>query len=829
MNSTLVVILARVILLLLIASLVNLALRRRSASLRGLVWTIALGGILLLPLLSRITPRIQLVILPAAATAPDPVAAAGNTVPLTRTAAKSKKAEPTEPAAIETIVLPSPQVPAKETTRIPWTTIALLSWATGCTLLLLRLIGNFRSLGRIVETSQVPTDPEWSALVDQVRRELGIRRSVPVRMSDIVAVPAVAGVFRPVLLLPADAYDWGSSDRRQVVLHELAHVVRWDGLSQLVTQLACAVYWFVPLVWYGARRAAQLRELACDDVVLRAGTRASTYAENLLRLVRGVGVHDLPPAALAMARTSRLTDRVKGILDPDVRRDAVSGRATVSVMALAGIFFGLIAAADPSAPASRPFASSNVVNGEAGAGVQSAGHADAASPRVRPSFSVLLPGLTDTTGLCGRGVESNSNSINESDDHPRSWTVKMSGTGCKVEMRVEGKVEFNDDFTGVKSISNGGFFRLDVTDRGLRRQLEIEPRNGALERTYRVNGNEQPWDEAGRQWFASFLIELDRRTAVAVDIRLPRLLRQGGVSAVLNETGLMPSDYARSQYYTKLAATTRLSNADVKQILDQSVALKTSDYYSAELLKAFLGNGVEDAAMREAVLGMASKMTSDYYRAEAMNTLLASGKPTPAEMSVLLSVTGRMESSYYQGETLKKILALGTLTSDQRAMVATAVAGMKDDFQVAEVLKALAASGEMGAGERKAFFDALGGVQSDYYLYEITNTILTDRAPSADEADLVIRAAGNITSDYYRGEIAGDLLAASSLTEAQLLRIVDLVRPMESDFTKGNVLQKILRHRAATSRVRDTVLDVASKMSNYYRGEVRQAAGRGDI
>ena len=178
---------------------------------------------------------------------------------------------------------------------------------------------------------------------------------------------------------------------------------------------------------------------------------------------------------------------------------------------------------------------------------------------------------------CAGALVDGSTSIRD-DDGRRTVTIKLSGPRCKIDFKMEGKVQFNDAFTDLVSLSPGGWFRVDVTDDGERRQLEIAPGRDGLERTWKVNGREQPYDAAASAWLGSFLVELDRRTAIGVDQRLPSLLRKGGASAVLAETAQMPSDYARDVYYSKLTAATKPSNADVARAFDQCASLRTSDY-----------------------------------------------------------------------------------------------------------------------------------------------------------------------------------------------------------------------------------------------------------
>src|SRR4249920_1333728 len=201
---------------------------------------------------------------------------------------------------------------------------------------------------------------------------------------------------------------------------------------------------------------------------------------------------------------------------------------------------------------------------------------------------------------CDGALANSSTSIHDENGRQK-WTIKLEGTRCRIDFRMEGNAQFNDEFTDLASLSPDGSFRIDVTDDGERRQLEILPGRNGLEHTWKVNGREQAYDAAARAWLGSFLIELDRRTAVGAAQRLPLLLRKGGVSAVLGETAQMPSEYARSIYYAKLAAATHQSGADVVRVFDQAASLKTTDYYGAELLKAFGVRAGDDADVRAAM------------------------------------------------------------------------------------------------------------------------------------------------------------------------------------------------------------------------------------
>src|SRR5205085_7434506 len=87
-----------------------------------------------------------------------------------------------------------------------------------------------------------------------------------------------------------------------------------DCLTQFIGEVACALYWFNPLPWLSARRMCVERELACDDLVLSGGCKASDYATHLIEIARSF--RRMPRvAAIAMARSSALEGRISAIVD----------------------------------------------------------------------------------------------------------------------------------------------------------------------------------------------------------------------------------------------------------------------------------------------------------------------------------------------------------------------------------------------------------------------------------------------------------------------------------------------------------------------------------
>lgn len=185
-------------------------------------------------------------------------------------------------------------------------------------------------------------------VVSLLRRDSAAARHL-VWMASVVAmlfVPALSALLPQWRVLPEEQL-------RSVLLHELAHIRRRDALAQLLAQIACAMHWFNPLVWFAWRLHVE-RERACDDLVLQSGVRASAYAEHLLNVATKLSSSRWTQACgLAMARSSSLHGRLAAVLSEKRNRRSVSTSVVAVCVLLAATILipvAMVGAVDEDQP-----------------------------------------------------------------------------------------------------------------------------------------------------------------------------------------------------------------------------------------------------------------------------------------------------------------------------------------------------------------------------------------------------------------------------------------------------------------------------------------------
>lgn len=336
-------------LVLLIARLVLAAVPRASAATRHLISTVALVAVAAMPIVTVLAPAWEIAVDRGAVAGPATEPAIGG---------KTSPGAAAAPQARRTIGVPDSdsfgtavsiaQVTgvgaepltalqrATEVVRASWKGLLVLGFAAVAAAMLLHMLTGMAGVAFVARHAEPIDDDRILMQLDAARGQLGLERDVRLLRSARISVPVVWGIVRPILMLPPDARMWPEERLRVVLLHELAHLKRVDGLTLLATRIAVSLFWFHPLAWSLERAGRSECERACDDLVLAGGTKPSEYADHLLAIARTMPSFDpFRSVTLAMSRKSQLEGRLLSILQPHVARRVFSRRGVALACALA--------------------------------------------------------------------------------------------------------------------------------------------------------------------------------------------------------------------------------------------------------------------------------------------------------------------------------------------------------------------------------------------------------------------------------------------------------------------------------------------------------------
>jgi beta-lactamase regulating signal transducer with metallopeptidase domain len=311
--------------------LITLALRHNGAALRHSLWLVAS--------LKFLVPFSALHLLGAEAGLPAPV----GVQPTFFTHALELTAPVVSPT--RSLIMLSPLSAAS------WTTMLVALWAVGAGMVGLRWWMAWRAADSVARAAR----PAPGAPPDT-------------RVTDAAIEPAVARVFRPVVLLPAALLGRLSSAQLAAVLaHERQHITRRDNLVAHLHRLVETLFWFHPLVWWIGHRIVEERELACDEAVLANGHDAADYAEGILAVCRHCQHGRVVGAASALS--GDLTRRIRAIvrdaapMAPGLLKTLVlslTGLAIATGPLLAGAVDGAMRRSERLAKDSRVFRSAQI-------------------------------------------------------------------------------------------------------------------------------------------------------------------------------------------------------------------------------------------------------------------------------------------------------------------------------------------------------------------------------------------------------------------------------------------------------------------------------------
>jgi len=198
-----------------------------------------------------------------------------------------------------------------------WAVYVFLAWGLVALVGLLRVGIGFVHISKLRKRS---VEVNLTSLDAQLQQRLGAQaagRKVRLYECADLRVPIAVGFLRPAIILPSwTLRGLSNSELNGVILHEMAHIRRWDDWTNLLQKIVSVIFFFHPAVWWIENRLTLEREMACDDVVVSESSDPREYANCLVSLAeKSVSRRGFGLAQAAVKRVRDISSRITRILD----------------------------------------------------------------------------------------------------------------------------------------------------------------------------------------------------------------------------------------------------------------------------------------------------------------------------------------------------------------------------------------------------------------------------------------------------------------------------------------------------------------------------------
>src|ERR1700722_11074301 len=219
--------------------------------------------------------------------------------------------------------------------------------------LLTRVVVGIEFSRRLLRAAHEIHDPRATRRLASRADAAGLMFLPETAESELISVPVTLGALRSTILLPQEWREWDDAKLDAVLAHEVAHVARRDGLTQRLSLLHRAIFWFSPLAWWLDRHLADLAEQASDEAALSFGADRKDYARTLLGFFEAL--HAAPGRVwwqgVSIAKAGQAEQRVERILSwKGAVAMSMKKSIAVAVLTLAAPVIYLAAAVHPASP-----------------------------------------------------------------------------------------------------------------------------------------------------------------------------------------------------------------------------------------------------------------------------------------------------------------------------------------------------------------------------------------------------------------------------------------------------------------------------------------------
>ncbi len=272
-----------------------------------------------------------------------------------------------------------------------------------------------------------------------------------------------------------------------------------------------------------------------------------------------------------------------------------------------------------------------------------------------------------------------------------AWTWSRTDDGMKIEVKVEGKVEFLDDYSDVQQISDDGAFRIrdERSSAVAKRYVVTLGADGQLRRSYTVNGEARAFDAGAREWLRGVLLLATRQGGLDARTRVRRILQRSGSKGLIEEISHIEGDYARRIYFEELLKVESLDNAALTSAMRGASGQISSDYERAQLLLHVADIYLSKSELLPVYFEAADRIASDYEHRRVLSAALKKNKLGQEVLLKMLKSSSVIKSDYEKATFLIEAAQLFAGETRLRSAFLEVVETISSDHERGRVLSNL--------------------------------------------------------------------------------------------------------------------------------------------
>ena len=368
-------------------------------------------------------------------------------------------------------------------------------------------------------------------------------------------------------------------------------------------------------------------------------------------------------------------------------------------------------------------------------------------------FKAMASAATLLLAVCLMPVSS----ISQEKSARSTWTWNNSDGGRKIEVKVENKVEFNEDYSDVSAIPSDGALRIyDSRGPHVFRLVITRGNAGEMIRDYSVDGQNRAFDETGRTWLRTVLLQAVREGGLDAPNRVQRILKQRGVPGLMDEMNYVKGDYVRRIYFEALLQAPGVGKRDLKAALRNAANSIKGDYERAQLLvqvaRVFLVN---------------DEMATEYFDAVA-----------------------KIESDYEHARVLSGALTQDGLSKGMLAAIAQSAATIESDYEKSSLLIKAAERYQGNLSLRMEWLHAVRTISTAYEQHRALSGALKPNQISIEALADLVQTGARIQSDYEKASFLIEAMNHYRADPRLRAAFLETARTINSEYERGRVQKR---------------------------------------